>query len=101
MLLSESGEMRLVPHEPGAEKARVLAERCSLFAASYEAPFTVGLEKEAHARSDFLGQPGPKKKRDTLPRPEPMPLVTLKPGHVQPVWSGHPWVFAQAIAHVE
>jgi 23S rRNA (cytosine1962-C5)-methyltransferase len=27
--------------------------------------------------------------------------VTLKPGHVQPVWSGHPWVFSQAIAHVE
>lgn len=30
-----------------------------------------------------------------------IPLVTLKPGHVQPVWSGHPWVFAQAIANVE
>jgi 23S rRNA (cytosine1962-C5)-methyltransferase len=30
-----------------------------------------------------------------------MPTVTLKPGHVRPVWSGHPWVFAQAIALVE
>jgi 23S rRNA (cytosine1962-C5)-methyltransferase len=30
-----------------------------------------------------------------------MPLVTLKPGHVRPVWSGHPWVFAQAIARIE
>jgi len=30
-----------------------------------------------------------------------MPVVTLKPGHVQPVWSGHPWVFAQAIANIE
>lgn len=30
-----------------------------------------------------------------------LPVVTLKPGHIQPVWSGHPWIFAQAIAHVE
>jgi 23S rRNA (cytosine1962-C5)-methyltransferase len=30
-----------------------------------------------------------------------MPLVTLKPGHVRPVWSGHPWIFAQAIARIE
>lgn len=30
-----------------------------------------------------------------------IPVVTLKPGHIQPVWSGHPWVFAQAIAHLE
>lgn len=29
------------------------------------------------------------------------PVVRLKPGHVQPVWSGHPWVFAQAVAHIE
>jgi 23S rRNA (cytosine1962-C5)-methyltransferase len=28
-------------------------------------------------------------------------LVRLKPGHVQPVWAGHPWVFAQAIAKVD
>jgi 23S rRNA (cytosine1962-C5)-methyltransferase len=27
--------------------------------------------------------------------------VRLKPGHVQPVWMGHPWVFAQAIDRVE
>ncbi|MEZ4296642.1 MAG: class I SAM-dependent rRNA methyltransferase [Polyangiaceae bacterium] len=30
-----------------------------------------------------------------------VPVVTLKPGHIQPVWSGHPWVFAQAIGHIE
>ncbi len=30
-----------------------------------------------------------------------MPIVTLKPGHVRPIWSGHPWVFAQAIARIE
>lgn len=27
--------------------------------------------------------------------------VVLKPGHVQPVWAGHPWVFAQAVERVE
>lgn len=32
---------------------------------------------------------------------ELMPTVILKPGHVQPVWSGHPWVYAQAIDRVE
>ena len=30
-----------------------------------------------------------------------MPTVRLKPGHVQPIWAGHPWVYAQAIDHVE
>jgi len=25
----------------------------------------------------------------------------MKPGHVQPVWSGHPWVYSQAVHHVE
>ncbi len=30
-----------------------------------------------------------------------MGTVRLRPGHVQPVWAGHPWVFAQAIAAVE
>jgi 23S rRNA (cytosine1962-C5)-methyltransferase len=29
-----------------------------------------------------------------------MPTVWLKPGHVQPVWAGHPWVYAQAIDRV-
>lgn len=29
------------------------------------------------------------------------PTVRLKPGHVQPVWAGHPWVYAQAIDRVE
>src|ERR1700722_20222722 len=30
-----------------------------------------------------------------------MPIVRLKPGHVQPVWTGHPWVYAQAIYRIE
>ncbi|MFO0571903.1 MAG: class I SAM-dependent methyltransferase [Polyangiaceae bacterium] len=29
-----------------------------------------------------------------------MAVVSLKPGHVQPVWAGHPWVYAQAVARV-
>ncbi len=29
-----------------------------------------------------------------------MPTVTVKAGHVQPVWAGHPWVFAQAVARI-
>jgi len=31
----------------------------------------------------------------------PLARVSLKAGHVQPVWAGHPWVFAQAVARVE
>jgi 23S rRNA (cytosine1962-C5)-methyltransferase len=27
--------------------------------------------------------------------------VRLKPGHVQPIWAGHPWVYAQAIERVD
>jgi 23S rRNA (cytosine1962-C5)-methyltransferase len=30
-----------------------------------------------------------------------MPTVRLKAGHVQPVWAGHPWVYAQAIDRIE
>jgi 23S rRNA (cytosine1962-C5)-methyltransferase len=30
-----------------------------------------------------------------------IPTVRLKPGHVQPVWVGHPWVYAQAIDRIE
>src|SRR5271165_5222166 len=30
-----------------------------------------------------------------------MPTVRLKPGHVQPIWAGHPWVYAQAVDRVE
>src|SRR3984893_11783011 len=30
-----------------------------------------------------------------------MATVRLKPGHVQPVWVGHPWVYAQAVERVE
>jgi 23S rRNA (cytosine1962-C5)-methyltransferase len=28
-------------------------------------------------------------------------IVRLKPGHVQPVWAGHPWIYAQAIDRIE
>lgn len=31
----------------------------------------------------------------------PIPTVRLKPGHVQPVWAGHPWVYAQAVERIE
>ena len=31
----------------------------------------------------------------------PAVRVTLKPGHVKPVWAGHPWVYAQAIGRLE
>ncbi len=27
-----------------------------------------------------------------------LPTLELKPGHVRPIWAGHPWVFAQAVA---
>lgn len=27
--------------------------------------------------------------------------LTLRPGHVKPVWSGHPWVFAQAVGRLD
>lgn len=30
-----------------------------------------------------------------------LPTVRLKPGHVQPVWAGHPWVYAQAIERMD
>jgi 23S rRNA (cytosine1962-C5)-methyltransferase len=30
-----------------------------------------------------------------------MATLTLKPGHVQPVWAGHPWVYEQAILRIE
>ena len=26
------------------------------------------------------------------------PVVHLKPGHVRPVWAGHPWIYAQGVA---
>ena len=31
----------------------------------------------------------------------PMGLVVVKAGHVQPIWAGHPWIFAQAVERVE
>lgn len=30
-----------------------------------------------------------------------MSSLVLKPGHVQPVWAGHPWVYAQAVLRAE
>ncbi len=30
-----------------------------------------------------------------------MAIVRIHRGHVQPLWAGHPWVFAQAIADIE
>ncbi|HEY3493150.1 MAG TPA: class I SAM-dependent rRNA methyltransferase, partial [Polyangiaceae bacterium] len=30
-----------------------------------------------------------------------MGSVVVKVGHVQPVWAGHPWVFAQAVERIE
>ncbi len=30
-----------------------------------------------------------------------MGTVIVKAGHVQPIWAGHPWVFAQAVERVE
>ena len=30
-----------------------------------------------------------------------MGTVVIKAGHVQPVWAGHPWVFAQAVERIE
>ena len=30
-----------------------------------------------------------------------IPRIFLKPGHIQPVWAGHPWVFAQAVAAID
>lgn len=30
-----------------------------------------------------------------------MGAVVVKAGHVQPIWAGHPWVFAQAIERIE
>jgi 23S rRNA (cytosine1962-C5)-methyltransferase len=30
-----------------------------------------------------------------------MPILTLKPGHVQPLWAGHPWVYGQAVERIE
>lgn len=29
------------------------------------------------------------------------PSARLKPGHVRPVWTGHPWVYAQALERIE
>lgn len=31
----------------------------------------------------------------------PVATIHLRPGHVQPIWAGHPWVYAQAIARTE
>src|SRR3954469_18180484 len=39
-----------------------------------------------------------------MPKPadgEALPRLILARGHVQPLWAGHPWVFAQAVARWE
>ncbi|MET0410996.1 MAG: class I SAM-dependent rRNA methyltransferase, partial [Polyangiaceae bacterium] len=39
-----------------------------------------------------------------LAREEPgdrLPTVVVKAGHVQPIWAGHPWVYAQAIERID
>ncbi len=30
-----------------------------------------------------------------------MAVVRMKPGHVQPVWVGHPWIYAQAVDRID
>lgn len=30
-----------------------------------------------------------------------LPTVIVKAGHVQPIWAGHPWVYAQAIERID
>ncbi len=30
-----------------------------------------------------------------------MATLVLAPGHVQPIWAGHPWVYAQAVGRLE
>jgi 23S rRNA (cytosine1962-C5)-methyltransferase len=30
-----------------------------------------------------------------------LPTVVVKAGHVQPIWAGHPWVYAQAIERID
>src|SRR6187397_360741 len=42
-----------------------------------------------------------RRKRLYPPRVSSTARVFLEPGHVKPVWAGHPWVYAQAVAHVE
>lgn len=32
---------------------------------------------------------------------ERLPTVVVKAGHVQPIWAGHPWVYAQAVERIE
>ncbi|HZO12371.1 MAG TPA: hypothetical protein VFB62_03910, partial [Polyangiaceae bacterium] len=29
------------------------------------------------------------------------PALTVKAGHVQPIWAGHPWVFKQAVERID
>jgi 23S rRNA (cytosine1962-C5)-methyltransferase len=42
------------------------------------------------------------RKIDVMSLPPPArPRALLRAGHVQPVWAGHPWVYAQAIARVD
>ena len=40
-------------------------------------------------------------RRDPRRTASRVPKVTIKAGHVRPVWAGHPWVYAQAVEHIE
>ncbi len=63
------------------------------------------------ARHPVLGWPGTWPTQLSYPRRSnsckhprsvnALPTVRLKPGHVQPVWAGHPWVYAQAIERMD
>lgn len=33
--------------------------------------------------------------------PRTLATVVIKPGHVRPIWAGHPWVYAQAIHRIQ
>jgi 23S rRNA (cytosine1962-C5)-methyltransferase len=46
--------------------------------------------------------PAPETAPDEAPAPPPLPpSVTVRAGHVQPLWAGHPWVFKQAVERVD
>jgi 23S rRNA (cytosine1962-C5)-methyltransferase len=39
--------------------------------------------------------------REAAASSDGLPTVVVKAGHVQPIWAGHPWVYAQAIERIE
>jgi 23S rRNA (cytosine1962-C5)-methyltransferase len=68
-------------------------------------------EEEASANDGAAAEPGaPAAEQPSLEAPAPeaaapapkIPCsVTVRGGHVQPLWAGHPWVFQQAIERVD